>query len=149
IVVDGGSTDGRRQWLAKQPRVVTILQEGPLTGAVKAFNLGFTYAVDEKFDYVCHLNDDARFVTPGAISAAIHLMETKPKVGEVAFEFDLRGPWGFEHVNGVPYANFGVIRMEAGLAVAKAQGDPTGRAWWNPIYRTYGADTEFGVWLWK
>lgn len=148
VVVDGGSTDGSLAWLAEQPDVHTIRQEGPLTGAVIAFNLGFGYAVDEGFDYVMHLNDDAELVR-GSIAEAIGIMERDPKVGEVAFEFDLRGGWGFETVNGAIYANFGVIAREAGMAVARIQGDPTGRAWWNPIYRTYGADSEFGVWLWK
>lgn len=150
IVVDGGSTDGSREWLRHEPDITVIEQDGPLTGAVKAFNLGFAYAVDHDYDYVCHLNDDAEFVTPLAIEKAIELMEQDATIGEVAFEFDLRGYWAFEPpVNGRPYANFGVVRRDVGMAVARAQGDPTGCAWWNPIYRTYGADTEFGVWVWK
>lgn len=40
-VVDGGSTDGAREYLAALPDVVLIGQRGPLTGAVRAFNLGF------------------------------------------------------------------------------------------------------------
>lgn len=149
VVVDGGSTDGSKEWLATQPGVHVIAQEGPLTGAVRAFNLGFGYCVDQGHDWVCHLNDDAELMTGNAIGLAIELMTKHPNIGEVAFEHDLRGRFGFEHINGVPYANFGVIRRDAGIAVAKAQGDDTGRAWWNPIYRTYGADTELGVWLWK
>jgi len=71
------------------------------------------------------------------------------KIGEVAFAFDLWGDSHFDHVNHVPYANYGVIRTKAGIQVAKKQGDPDGRRFWNPIYRTYAADTEFGVWLWR
>lgn len=149
IIVDGGSTDGTKDWLRRQIDVELIEQEGPLTGAVRAFNLGFAAAVDGNYDFVAHLNDDAEIVTPGAIAIACAAMLADDKIGEVAFEFDLRGPWGFDHVNGALYANYGVIRREAGMAVARAQGDPAGRAWWNSIYRTYGADTEFGVWLWK
>lgn len=149
IIVDGGSTDGTREYLAEQPDVAALHQEGPLTGAVGAFNLGFALAVEAGYDYVAHLNDDAEIVTPLAIERAIAILDADEKIGEVAFEFDLRGPWGFETVNGAVYANYGVIRCEAGMAVARMQGDPTGRAWWNPIYRTYGADTELGVWLWK
>jgi hypothetical protein len=67
----------------------------------------------------------------------------------VAFELDLRGPYTFERVYGKVYPNFGVIRCEAGMAVACAQGDPSGRKWWNPIYHTYAADTELGCWLWR
>lgn len=149
FIVDGGSTDGTRDWLRHQADVKLIEQEGPLTGAVRAFNLGFAAAVDDNYDFVVHLNDDAEIVTPGAIVKACEILRADERIGEVAFEFDLRGPWGFDYVNGSPYANFGVIRREAGMAVARAQGDPDGRVWWNPIYRTYGADSEFGVWLWK
>jgi glycosyltransferase involved in cell wall biosynthesis len=152
IVVDGGSTDGSRQWMKAHRDITVIEQEGPLTGAVSAFNLGFGHAVDVGHDFVMHLNDDAAIVTTSEefpIPSAVHAMMVDAKIGEVAFELDLRGAWGYEFINGVPYANFGVIRREAGIAVDKAQGDPTGRAWWNPIYRTYGADTEFGVWMWK
>ncbi len=149
IIVDGGSTDGGRQWLATQSDVVLIEQEGPPTGAVKAFNLGFSYAVEHRFDFVAHLNDDAEVITKDGFVDAINILNSNPKIGEVAFAFDLYGNWGFDHVNGKPYANFGVVRREAGEAVARAQGDPTGKNWWNTIYKTYGADSEFGVWLWK
>jgi glycosyltransferase involved in cell wall biosynthesis len=159
IVVDGGSTDGTREYLAQCFDVKLIRQVGPLTGAVRAFNLGFEAAVERDYHYVMHLNDDAEIITKGTgpghmikdapIADAIDLMEKDATIGEVAFEHDLRGKFNWEYVNGVPYANFGVVRREAGMAVAKAQGDHTGKAWWNPIYRTYGADTEFGVWLWK
>ena len=149
IIVDGGSNDGSREWLRTQTDVVLIEQNGPLTGAVRAFNLGFGYVVDHGHDFVAHLNDDAEIVTEGAIDAAIAILENDTKIGEVAFEYDLYGTWSFDHVNGRTYANYGVIRRQAGIDVAKIQGDPTGRAWWNPIYRTYGADSEFGVWLWK
>jgi glycosyltransferase involved in cell wall biosynthesis len=147
IIVDGGSIDGSQEWLREQSDVDLIEQKGPLTGAVRAFNLGFGRAVDEGFEFVMHLNDDAKIITPSAIDIAIDLMIEQPKIGEVAFAYDLNGPWRCDRINGKPYANFGVIRREAGMAVAREQGDPTGRAWWNPIYRTYGADSEFGCFL--
>lgn len=148
-VVDGGSTDGTREWLCQQKDVTLICQTGELTGAVRAFNLGFAHAVDAKFDYIFHFNDDAQIVTPKAFVSALDLLESNQKIGEVAFQLDLRGQWDFEWVNGHLYANFGMIRREAGIEVAKIQGDPTGHDWWNPIYRTYGADSEFGCHLWR
>jgi hypothetical protein len=126
-----------------------IQQTGPLTGAVIAFNLGFARAVADGHAYVAHLNDDAEIMTPGAIDQAIEMMQNDGKIGEVAFAFDLWGEYHFDQVNHVPYANFGVVRTTAGIQVAKAQGDPEGLKWWSPIYRTYGADSEFGAWLWK
>jgi len=147
VVVDGGSTDGTKDWLRDQGDVLLIEQELPLTGAVRAFNLGFGAAVDRGYPYVFHYNDDAQLVTPNGISDAMTMMAANPLVGCVAFAFDLWGPWGFDSANGKVYSNFGLIRREAGMAVARAQGDPEGKCWWNPIYRTYAADTELGMWM--
>lgn len=155
VVSDGGSTDGTLDYLTFCRDVYVV--RGGLDGAVRAFNKGFEIAVEYEFDYVMHLNDDAEILTMAhddecplhPIGHAVDLLEAYPGIGEVAFELDLRGRWGFEKINGAPYANFGVIRREAGMAVARAQGDETGRAWWNPIYRTYGADCEFGAHLWR
>jgi hypothetical protein len=149
FAIDGGSVDGSREWLAARDDVTLIRQEGPLSGAVRAFNLGFACAVDEGYDYVFHFNDDAECVSPGMLEAAARVLEADSGVGAVAFEFDLRGPYDVECVHGKVYPNFGVIRREAGMAVARAQGDPSGRAFWNPIYHTYAADSELGCWLWK
>lgn len=149
IAVDGGSTDGSREWLTAQKDVVLLGQRGELTGAVRAFNLGFSYAVEEGTPFICHLNDDAEIVTNRGIEIAVNRMKKSPKIGEIAFAFDLSGEYNFDYVNGKPYGNFGVIRREAGMAVARHQGDPSGKLWWNPIYKTYGADSEFGVHLWK
>ena len=148
IVVDGGSSDGSRPWLEMQDDVDLIRQEGELTGAVRAFNLGFGQAVDGGYDFVFHLNDDAFIATPGGIDAAIEMMQYNERIGEVAFAYNLNSrEFRFEYINGKPYANYGLIRTAAGMQVAQAQGDPTGRAWWNPIYKTYGADCEFACWL--
>lgn len=152
IVVDGGSCDGSREWLAMQPDVVLIGQRGPLTGAVVAFNLGFGYAVDSGAQFVCHFNDDAEFIDNprgGAIELAVRTLRESPSVGEIAFAFDLFKGREFDVIHGKVYANFGIVRREAGMAVARAQGDPSGRAWWNPIYKIYGADCEFACWLWR
>lgn len=155
IVVDGGSSDGSREWLAEQADVVLLGQRGPLTGAVRAFNLGFAYAVDSGAPFVCHFNDDAEFeadVPPNnwpQIEIAVALLKGHPKLGEIAFAFDLFKGRDFDVIHGKVYANFGVVRREAGMAVARAQGDPSGRAWWNPIYKIYGADCEFACWMWR
>lgn len=149
VAIDGGSTDGTKEWIRKQKDIYLIEQEGELTGAVKAFNLGFAYAVEQGFPYVMHFNDDAEIVTQDALLSGIKILQEHPFVGEVAFAFDLRGGYGFDLIHGKPYGNFGIIRREAGMMVALAQGDSKGKMWWNEIYRTYGADTEFGCWLWK
>jgi len=149
-ISDGGSKDGTREWLLEQRKdIASFFFEGPLTGAVKAFNQGFAWAVCQGAPYVMHFNDDA--ILEGDIEDALDVLDNSPSVGEVAFAFDLWTPGSFhhDHINGVPYANYGLIRREAGIAVAKAQGDDQGLNWWDPSYFTYAADTQFGVWLWK
>lgn len=150
VVVDGGSTDGCREYLAAQPDVVLIGQRGPLTGAVTAFNLGFRFALDAGAEWVAHFNDDSEALTDGMWAQAIAALEKDPSVGAVAFAFDTWGPFRYDHcAPDRPYVNYGVWRRACVEDVAKAQGDPTGRALWNPIYRTYAADTEAGCWAWK
>lgn len=149
VIVDGGSTDGSREWLREQPDVNLICQSGDLTGAVSAFNLGFAWAVRHKADYVAHLNDDCEVLTQTLFIQAVDALYWDRYAGAVALATDTRGTFGFEDIHGYIYPTFGVVRREAGMAVARAQGDPTGETWWNPIYRTYAADSEFGCWLHK
>jgi len=122
IVVDGGSTDGTREWLQAQDDLRVIL-EAKREGAVAAFNKGFRAAAGY---YVMWLNDDA-YPLPGAVEAAVAMMERPDltDVGMVAFYHN----WHSErnvldhvehdgvsyqlcHVRGYPYANFGLIRRE-------------------------------------
>ena len=119
IVIDGGSTDGTRPWLAEQSDIRVIL-EPEREGAVRAFNKGFRAATGR---YVMWLNDDA-FPLPGAVDAAVTMIERPDlsDVGMVAFYHNWhsernvldRVEWGKEsyelcHVRGYPYANFGLL----------------------------------------
>lgn len=120
IVVDGGSTDGARDWLAEQPDVKAIFEK-ERAGAVAAFNRGFKAATGH---YVMWLNDDA-FPLAGSVEAALEMLERPDlrDVGMVAFYHN----WHSErnvldrviyegesyelcHVRGYPYANFGLLR---------------------------------------
>lgn len=120
IVVDGGSTDGAREWLATRTDLRVIL-EPEREGAVKAFNKGFRAATGH---YVMWLNDDA-YVLPGSVEAAVAMIERPDlsDVGMVAFYHNWHNERNvldrvehdgetFElcHVRGSPYANFGLIR---------------------------------------
>jgi len=151
IAVDGGSTDGTREWLSCQKDVFLLGERGPLRGAVRAYNRAFAHAVDEGYGYVCILNDDDEMVTsdPPAIEKAVRMLEAQKFVGAVAFETDLRGHWSFEEWHGRPYVNKGVVRRDAGMAAARAQGDPSGRTWWTPEHKHYASDTELGLWIWR
>lgn len=152
LVCDGGSTDGTREWLVQQPDCELL--EGDLEGAVKNYNLGFARAVADGAAFaVAVVNDDDAFL-PGetAISDAVAAIRADVEVGAVVFKSNLRGDWACEacHAGGqFIYPNKGVIRRAAGMAAARAQGDPTGKAWWNPCYHTYGADSEHGMWMWR
>lgn len=120
IIVDGGSTDGTREWLATREDLRIIL-ESRREGAVKAFNKGFRAATGH---YVMWLNDDA-YPLSGSVEAAIMLIERPDltDVGIVAFYHNWHNErnvldrvehdgqaYELCHVRGYPYANFGLIR---------------------------------------
>ena len=149
VVVDGGSTDGTKEWLLEQPDVSPIFQHLPLSGAVKAFNLGFAFAVDAGFPWIAALNDDDQMHPEPGLQRAVEMMQADEAIGAVAFETDLRGGWAYEEWNGRPYANKGIFRREAGMAAARAAGDPEGRCWWCRDHHTYASDTELGLWIWR
>ncbi len=120
IVVDGGSTDGTRDWLSRQSDLGVILEPWR-EGAVRAFNKGFRAATGH---YLMWLNDDA-YPLPGSVEAAVAMIEgpDPADIGIVAFYHN----WHSErnvldrverdgetyelcHIRGYPYANFGLIR---------------------------------------
>ena len=120
IIVDGGSTDGAREWLAGQSGLRVIL-EPEREGAVRAFNKGFRAAAGH---YVMWLNDDA-YPLPGSVEAAVEMIERPDlaDVGMVAFyhnwhrernvldRVEHAGEWyELYNVRGYPYANFGLLR---------------------------------------
>ncbi|MFQ5494709.1 MAG: glycosyltransferase family 2 protein [Phycisphaerae bacterium] len=120
IVVDGGSSDGTRAWLARQEDLLVIF-EGQRGGAVQAFNKGFRAATGR---YVMWLNDDA-YPLPGSVRAAVEMIERPDMadVGIVAFYHNWHSERNVLHrvehegltyevcqVRGYPYANFGLMR---------------------------------------
>ncbi len=122
VVVDGGSTDGTRAWLAEQGDLRVILED-ERKGAVRAFNKGFRAVTGH---YVMWLNDDA-YPLAGAVEAAVEMIERPDlaDVGIVAFYHNWHNKrnvldcvehdgstYELCHVRGYPYANFGLIRRE-------------------------------------
>lgn len=87
IIVDGGSTDGTIEWCAGQGDV-TLIEQGELLGAIKAFDTGAEAAMG---DYVLLANDDIVFLPNSILPAVIHL-ETHPQAGAVAFKDDRPSP---------------------------------------------------------
>lgn len=120
IIVDGGSDDGTREWLAEQPDVRTHIEESR-GGCCRAYDIGLRMARGE---WVMWLNDDAHPLE-GAAENAIALLERDDMrdVGLVAFYHNHSQPWnelhgvehdgaryGVLHVRGTPFANFGLLR---------------------------------------
>jgi glycosyltransferase involved in cell wall biosynthesis len=149
LACDGGSTDGTRAWLAAQPDVELL--EGGLDGAVKAFNVGFARAVELEAPYVVQWNDDFEALPGGGpvLAAAVSILAADPLVGAVALESALHGSWDCERYQGLPMVTQSVIRRAAGMAAARAEGDPTGKAWWSPRHHTYASDSVLGCWIWR
>jgi GT2 family glycosyltransferase len=145
IVVDGGSTDGTREWLAQQQDLKVILEEAR-EGAVRAFNKGFRAATGE---FVCWLNDDA-YPLPDALPAALEFLRDREQadVGMVALyhnDHELRNildevehagtRYHICHVRGYPYANFGLLRRTLLERVG----------YWDERFYFFGADPDLAL----
>ena len=138
IVVDGGSTDGSREWLVTQKDVV-LLGEWRLEGAIRAFNKGFFLA---RGWAVVNVNDDIVFIGDCLRQAHKYLWANQGQVAQVAFVHDtsLNGQWRpGDVVHGRLCANFGMAQ--------RLIGDYVG--WWGTSYHTYGGDTEASMKYWE
>jgi len=120
VVVDGGSTDGTREFLAADGGLHVVL-EARREGAVRAFNKGFRVAQGE---HVMWLNDDA-YPLMGSVEAALAMLGRHESIGMVGFYHDWDRDrnvldsvhrdgrrYSFFNVRGYPYANFGLLRRE-------------------------------------
>ncbi len=86
IVVDGGSTDGSREWLESQRGRLTTLISEPDTGIYDAMNKGIARATGE---WVIFLGADDRLVGDMVLSEAVNWMkktEAGAAVGEIAYD---------------------------------------------------------------
>jgi len=139
IVVDGASRDGTRVWLASHPDILSVL-EPTRAGPTQAVNRGFRVASGT---YVMWLNDDAELL-PAAVQAAVATIERADleDVGMVGFYHTMRQErnrldevvqdgltYGFFHVRGYPYANFGLLRRELLQRVGYADEDYVSFGW--------------------
>ncbi len=101
IVIDGGSTDGTREWLeAHRPRLATFVSE-PDRGVYDAMNKGLAHAHGE---WVLFLGADDRLVGDMVLSEVLNWMrrtEAGVVVGEAAYD-DGRIYKLSSHVNPLP-----------------------------------------------
>lgn len=144
VVVDGGSTDGSRAWLAAQPDVL-LVGDRHLRGAVAAFNQAFAMCRGE---FVANANDDVTYEGQ-ALAEGVKYLREHPEVGQVAFA--LRGDgeaWVVNEVHqgnkGTTYANHGIVRKTIADQVAYITG-----GFWPTCYHTYAGDCEQSAWVWR
>ena len=144
ILVDGGSTDGTIEW-CKGQRDITIIEQGQLLGAVKAFNEGARAA---RGRYVVLANDDIEFVGY-SIARSWAFMEDFKTVGVGCFYQDRnRQSWHVEQmpavgpggkIISVPYGQVCIVPTWLGSRVG----------WWGDYLHTYGGDNELSSNVWE
>ena len=79
-VVDNGSTDGTQSYIEERFPKIIFHQSDKNLGFGKANNLGLQYALDNQYDYVYLLNQDA-WVMPDTFEKLIKISEENPEYG--------------------------------------------------------------------
>lgn len=80
FVVDNGSTDGTQEYIRSNYPSVIFKQSETNLGFGKANNIGLQYALDNNYDYVYLLNQDA-WVMPDTFEKLINVQKDNPKYG--------------------------------------------------------------------
>jgi glycosyltransferase involved in cell wall biosynthesis len=145
VITDGGSTDGSFEWLQKPKQLdVAVIREEERRGAVAAFNDAAMASVGR---YIAAVNDDVELVG-SALKRAVEILDSDFRIGQVAMAYSQPGSGQEEFkvssFHRHTYANLGVLRRRVYDEVVKIQG-----GLWNPIYHTYGGDTELSCWVWR
>lgn len=80
FIIDNGSIDGTQDFISKEyPEVIFVQSKGNL-GFGKANNIGLQYALEQGFDYVYLLNQDA-WVMPDTIQRLVDCHNRNPQFG--------------------------------------------------------------------
>jgi glycosyltransferase involved in cell wall biosynthesis len=144
VLVDGGSTDGTIEWAKTQPDI-TIIEQGELLGAIKAFNPGL-YAAKGRYCVVG--NDDIEYYDESLLSA-LSFMHDNPTVGVGCFYQDRDHPGRFDLSYMPAVLNNQQVQHIYGQVciVPKWLGDDVG--WWGdyPDMRTYGGDNNLSAFV--
>jgi len=83
VVIDNGSTDGTKEWVAKNYPDVFVLRTENNLGYSGGFNFGLDYAFNKKnADYVLITNNDVK-ADSKVISELVKVAETDPMIGFV------------------------------------------------------------------
>lgn len=144
IVVDGGSTDGTKEFLLAQPNNIKPIFDEKLEGCVRALNKGLRTVQGE---YVCWLNDDM-MVIENALTRMIDFLEDErhKKVGMGAFYYTVMDEGGkcsydfiINSVAGIPYADCGMLKT----SLMKELG------YFDESFTKYSFDPDFSVRVWE
>lgn len=80
FIVDNGSTDGSIEFIRKIVPEAIFIESKENLGFGKANNLGLKYAVENGYDYVYLLNQDA-WIEPKLLEKMVEVSETHPEYG--------------------------------------------------------------------
>lgn len=80
FVIDNGSTDGTQEYVKTHFPFVTLVENHSNLGFGQANNIGLQFALDNDYDYVYLMNQDA-WVMPDTLSSLVGLMTSHPDYG--------------------------------------------------------------------
>lgn len=89
FVVDNASSDGSADWVAEHRPDAILVRNTENTGFTEANNLGMRYALDNGYDFVYLLNQDA-WVMPDTFQKLLEAFEAHPNYG-ILSPMQLRG----------------------------------------------------------
>lgn len=83
IVIDNNSNDGTTTYIKKNYPSVLLIENKENLGFGRANNIGLKYAIENKFEYVFLLNQDA-WIKPDAIAKVIEFQKAQPGFGIIS-----------------------------------------------------------------
>lgn len=101
FVVDNGSTDGTQEYIQQNYPEVKFIQSKENLGFGKANNMGMQYALDNEYDYVYLLNQDA-WVMPVTFEKLIEISQKHPEYG-ILSPFQMNADMKHIDVNFIKY----------------------------------------------
>lgn len=79
MVIDNASQDGSADWIAEHYSEVNLIRSDKNLGFGQANNIGLRYALDNGYDYVFLLNQDAWLHTNDCIERLVQVAENHPE----------------------------------------------------------------------
>ena len=135
IIADGGSTDGTLEYLKNLDfDNIKLIEQGELTGAVKAFNACAKIA---EGDYILSGCDDI-VVVPKVLIKACKLMDEEEQIGLVAPKMQ-ESTYGNLHAVGLIVKQYSVLFGKAHLYRSSLLKDID---YWDESFRTYYVDMD-------